>query len=86
MRVQERPPGDALPSSIHEQFAEITTWDAVTGHLTYRIVWIRVNGQYGGFDAPSWFASLAVEGDTLKIAVSDVDFPALDEAEIYQRQ
>ncbi len=86
VRPQEAPSGGGGQSAVREQFAVITSQDSAAGQLTFKISWIRVNGQFGGFDAPSWFASYEIQGDTLKIAVSDLGFPTLDDAEVYFRQ
>jgi hypothetical protein len=52
---------------VHEEFAEIIELDPAQSHAKVRLHWIRTNGQFSGFDSPTYTLTYALDGDTLRI-------------------
>jgi hypothetical protein len=60
-----------VEGQVNEQFAEIITYDPLNYQITLRTKWIKVNGMYGGFDAPTYTLTYKIDGDTLQIGRGD---------------
>lgn len=52
---------------IHEEFADILSYDLAQGHLRVNTQWVRGNGQMVGFDAPTCDLTYVLDGNTLRI-------------------
>lgn len=57
--------------SLRETFFEITGVDWVNGVITMSAKWVRVNGNYGGFDYPLRYLKISIDGDALYFSVGD---------------
>jgi|GEM_PF-6152908 len=68
-RVEVETSGDGM---VRESYYVINGVDWVNGILQLRLLWVRVNGRYGGFDSPSKQARVVVDGDTLYFSLTDV--------------
>ena len=72
-----------------ETYYEVIEHDEENGHMTVRIRWIRVNGEFGGFDSPTALMTYQVDGDVLRLALSNVDtnqFPEVAGSVEYYRR
>jgi hypothetical protein len=56
---------------VSQQFAEIITYDPLNYQITLRTIWIKANGMYVGFDAPTYTLTYKIDGDTLQIGRGD---------------
>jgi hypothetical protein len=56
---------------VSQQFAEIITYDPLNYQITLRTIWIKANGMYVGFDAPTYTLIYEIDGDTLQIGRGD---------------
>ncbi len=73
-RVETFEPAMMNPQPLaRETFYEVIEHDEDNHHMTVRIRWIRVNGEFGGFDSPSALMTYEVEGDVLRLAMSSFD-------------
>jgi hypothetical protein len=64
--------------SIRETFFEVSGVDWVNGVITMSAKWVRLNGNYGGFDYPLRYMKIAIDGDSLYYSMGDegVGIPA----------
>ena len=74
---------DAVPgadANTRESFFTVQSVDWVKGVLELQLTWVRVNGQYGGFDSPSRLMQVTINDDTLYYSLTDagLELPPAD--------
>jgi len=57
--------------SLRETFFEITDVDWVNGVITMNAKWVRLNGNYGGFDYPLRYMKISIDADSLYYSMGD---------------
>lgn len=57
--------------SMRETFFEVTDVDWVNGVITMSAKWVRINGNYGGFDYPLRYMKISIDGDSLYYSMGD---------------
>ncbi len=57
--------------SLRETFFEVIGVDWVNGVITMSAEWVRINGNYGGFDYPLRYMKISIDGDTLYYSMGD---------------
>jgi hypothetical protein len=57
--------------SLRETFFEITGVDWVNGVITMSAKWVRINGNYGGFDYPLRYMKVFIDNETLYFSMGD---------------
>ena len=57
--------------AIRETFFEVTDVDWVNGVITMSAKWVRLNGNYGGFDYPLRYMKISIDGDSLYYSMGD---------------
>jgi hypothetical protein len=63
--------GDAANSYIRESFYEIQSTDWVNSVFTLKLKWVRVNGDYGGFESPLKYIKVAIDGVSMFYSMGD---------------
>jgi len=63
-----------------ESFFTVQSVDWVNGVLDLQLTWVRVNGQYGGFDSPSKQMRVVINDDALYYSLTDagLELPPAD--------
>ncbi len=56
---------------LRETFFEIESVDWARDVVTLRMSWVRVNGQYGGFDMPLHYMKVSIDGTSLYYSMGD---------------
>jgi hypothetical protein len=62
-----------LEPFARETYYEVLEHNEGSGHLSLRIRWIRVNGEFGGFDQPSVLMTYHVEDEVMRFAMTRSD-------------
>jgi hypothetical protein len=56
---------------LRETFFEIQSVDWAKDVVTLHMSWVRVSGQYGGFDMPLHYMKISIDGTTLFYSMGD---------------
>jgi hypothetical protein len=69
---------EADNGSVHESFYELQSVDWVNGVLALQLRWVRINGNYGGFDSPSKVMKVSIADGSLFFSTVDagMDLPS----------
>jgi len=71
----------------NEKFANIVSYDLENNHIVLRTQWIRVNGNFYGFDSPNFTVTYQIENDTLRIGVGwEGEFASEVDSMVYYRK
>jgi hypothetical protein len=60
-----------IDTNTRETYYEIQSVDWATDVVTMVAKWVRVNGKFGGFDAPLRYLKVSIDNDNLKYSLGD---------------
>lgn len=63
--------GEGENAQVRESFYELQEVDWARDVLTLHLDWVRVNGQFGGFDIPLHYMKISIDGDQLWYSMGD---------------